>query len=113
MTRSTIDALLETLDAEADAIRSARYQPLKVIQTSIESQMAQLRPDQHPQQALQKLKSRLQANQALLQAAVGGMAAARARVAELLQVQQGLSIYDQSGTLATVPTHNKGLEKKA
>lgn len=113
MTPSPVDTLLKTLEAEAEAIRFARYHELAPIQKAISAQLEQLHPDRHPSEALQQIKSKLQANQALLKAAIGGMNAARVRVAELLQVQQGLSVYDQSGHLATVPTGRNGLEKKA
>jgi flagellar biosynthesis/type III secretory pathway chaperone len=113
MTLSPVETLLETLETEAEAIKFSRYQELGPIQKSITVQMEQLHPDQHPSEALQQVRTKLQANQALLQAAIGGLNAARARVAELLQVQQGLSVYDQSGNLATVPTGRKGLERKA
>lgn len=113
MTLSQIDTLLETLDAEADAIRSARYQALAVIQRSISAQMEQLGQMEHPASTLKPVKEKLLANGALLKAATGGMAAARARIDDLLQVQNGLSIYDPSGKLATVPTRRKNLEKKA
>ncbi len=113
MQPKVIDALDALLDAEKAAILSANYDALGPIEESKERLLGQLSPSDNQAATLHRIKSGIEANQALLRAAIKGVAAARARVAALQHVRDEFSIYDQSGRIAKVANRSGTLEKKA
>ena len=62
---------------------------------------------------LRPVREKMIDNQALLAAAIKGVAAAGERLEALHNVQKGLSVYDDSGRVELVRQHSHILEKKA
>lgn len=113
MTQQNLDQLFAALDAETAALRSADYDALADLGAQIESLMAQIARHDHPAATLRRIKTTMARNQTQLRAAIAGVGAARDRIATLQHVQQGLSVYDSSGSLRTVPNRRRAVEKKA
>lgn len=106
-------ALQSLLEAEKSAILRADYDALGPISEAKENLLGQLSPRAEKASALRDIRSQIETNQALLQAAIKGVAAAKARVAALQHVRDELGIYDRSGRIAKVASRSSALEKKA
>lgn len=113
MQNKVIDALHEILDAEKSAILCADYDALGALEVSKENLLKQVPLLERETRLLATIKGKILANQALLRAAIDGLAAAKARIDALQNVRDGLNVYDQSGKIATVPNRLSALEKKA
>lgn len=108
-----VKATLRALEAEARAIKRAEFDALPALQQQVASSLHVLMAQRIPRDDLRTIRQRVDDNQSLLQASIRGMHAARMRMAELIQVQHGLSTYDNAGTRTTVPAPKKNIEKKA
>lgn len=113
MQHRVISALHAVLDAERAALLGANYGTLGPIAASKEQLLGQLSSTSDQMTGLQEIKTRIAANQALLRAAINGVAAAKARVAALQNVRDELGIYDQTGKLEKAVNCGGSLEKKA
>jgi len=106
------DAVLRALAAEAHAIRHAKFGDLAPLQAQISTLLQGMQAAAIPHDDLLEIKRRIEENQTRLKAAIRGIKAARARMEELITVQQGLVIYDQAGLRDTMPSLPKTIEKK-
>lgn len=113
MAPDVIADLHALLDDEKAAILDARFVALPALEAAKAHLLAELKEINPEQRHLLQIKAKLDENQSLLLSAIKGVSAARDRIAALHHVQQGLSVYDASGHLATVPAHHRGIEKKA
>ncbi|MEO1637948.1 MAG: flagellar protein FlgN [Pseudomonadota bacterium] len=113
MTAKALYELEMVLSDEKGAILAANYEALPGIAQVKADLLAQIDGSRLPPAKLRGVKARIDANQALLQAAMNGVQAAQGRLAALKEVRDGLGVYDQSGTRDVVRTVRSTLEKKA
>ncbi len=105
--------VLSLLDEERAAIRSASFDALPSLTETKSQLFAALEKKGAEKADLAKIQAQLTENQTLLASAIAGENAARGRIAALQNVREGLSVYDQSGQMATVRTRGADLQKKA
>ncbi|WP_341367508.1 hypothetical protein [Yoonia sp. BS5-3] len=105
--------MIELLDRERSAIRTADFDALGAISDEKVALFDSLATSGASRQNLAQIKRKVDENQTLLSAAISGVAAAQDRLSAVRHVREGLSIYDKSGQMAKVPTTRPGLEKKA
>lgn len=108
-----VSAVLAALTAEAEAIRAARYDSLAALHLATAAQFNALPRQSLRHSDLRAIKQGIERNQSLLRAAMDGIAAAQARMTDLISVQQELRVYDPSGLQTTHANLHKGFEKKA
>jgi flagellar biosynthesis/type III secretory pathway chaperone len=105
--------MLALLDKERTAIRMADFAQLEGLADQKAHLIAALTSGPNAKSNLIRIKAKLDENQSLLRAAISGVAAAQDRIAALRNVREELSVYDQSGQMAKVPTRRPDMEKKA
>lgn len=109
--------LLEQMDqllaAEKVALMTANYDALASLEQQKAQTLVALSKEPQSEQALDKIRTRIAENQALLSAAINGIASARQRFDALNNVQNGLTVYDQFGRMEVVPSQQSVFEKKA
>lgn len=103
----------QLLAAEKVALMTANYDALAPLEQQKAATLAALSKKAQSEQALEKILMRIAENQALLAAAISGVAAARQRFDALNNVQNGLTVYDQFGKMEVVPAQRSVFEKKA
>ncbi len=108
-----IENLRTVFADERAALRDARFEALPSLEAAKLDLISQLAEAKPTKAMLASLKTDLMENQTLISSAIAGVAAARARLDALQAVRQGLSVYDQFGSLANVRTRNPEIEKKA
>ncbi len=108
-----VTQLDQVLDLEKQALISANFDPLGDLLQQKEMLLAQLAAAKPAADALRPARRKMDENQALLAAAIKGVAAAGERLEALNSVQKGLRVYDPNGRVDLAPQHNKSLEKKA
>ncbi len=113
MPERTTDLMIALLARERVAIRTADFEGLAAIADQ-KSQLFDALPNSRAtQHELEQIKARIDDNQTLLSAAISGVAAAQDRLTAVRHVREGLSVYDQSGQMATVQNPRPGMQKKA
>jgi len=105
--------LRSLLQDEKAALLEARYDALAALADSKADLLTQLSTQDIPKEALADIQRMVERNQKLLSAAQRGVAAARDRLLAIQEVRQGLSVYDQSGSLEIKPQRAGTLERKA
>ncbi|WP_347311641.1 hypothetical protein [Defluviimonas sp. SAOS-178_SWC] len=109
---ATLDALLRD---EAEAIRRGNFTSLEALaarKTDLVGRLPDL-PRRDADGALSRLRSRAEANQRLLSAAIEGVKAARARVEAIRRAGSRLDTYDSAGRAQSVTFGGGGVEKRA
>jgi len=101
------------LDLERQALIAADFDPLGGFLQQKEKLLGQLAATRPSPDLLRPIRRKMDANQALLAAAIKGVAAAGERLEALHSVQKGLSVYDDSGRVELAQRHKHSLEKKA
>lgn len=113
MRETPAQKLLHILEAERQAVISADFEAVRDLETE---KLHYLSQDKlglvSPVQAT-CIQDALARNQALLQAAIGGLKQARARINQLHEVSRGLRIYDQNGQLAQINSNNSGVDRQS
>ncbi len=92
---------------------SAEFEPLGGLLQQKEDLITQLSRMTVATKLMRPIRAKMDENQALLAAAIKGVAAAGERLAAMQNVQNRLSIYDPSGRRDLVQNHQHSLEKKA
>ena len=92
---------------------SAEFEPLGGLLQQKEDLITQLSRMTVATKLMRPIRAKMDENQALLAAAIKGVAAAGERLAAMQNVQNRLSIYDPSGRRDLVQNHKHNLEKKA
>lgn len=110
---SAVASLLKVLKAERVAIQSGKFELLLGLEEQKAAQLQILETMSPPLKELRMIRPKLIENQQLLSAAIAGVKAARDRIEALQNVRSGLSVYNESGTMATVPMRQTAIEKKA
>lgn len=105
--------MLEVLAREREAIRKADYDILNALAEEKADTFALLMQDRTDRATLELVQKGLAVNQKLLAAAISGVKAAQARLREMQNVRQELTVYDRAGQMAPVRTARPALEKKA
>ncbi len=113
MSSAAYNALMTHLSQEREAIRKAGFARLDEMAGKKEDLFLQVAQATLSNAELSRLKQAIDRNQSLLAAAIAGVHAAQTRLAALDHVRAGLSVYDQSGQMATYPTTKPDIEKKA
>lgn len=113
MADSPLLQLHHALDLERQALISADFDPLGDLLQKKEKLLSQLATARLSTDQLRPIRAKMDENQALLAAAIKGVAAAGERLKALHNVQKTLSVYDGSGRVELVQKHKPSLEKKA
>lgn len=113
MQADPISQMDKLLAAEKLALMTADYDALASLGQLKADTLAALTRHKSSKKALARIKQRMDENQVLLAAAIGGVAAARNRIDALHNVQKGLKVYDHSGKLEIVSAKRCAVEKKA
>jgi len=105
--------LLHILEAERQAVISADFEKVRHLEKEKLNYFSQgSLGSVSPVQAA-SIQDALARNQALLQAAIGGVKQARERVSQLQEVSKGLRVYDQNGQLAQINSGNSGVDRQS
>lgn len=113
MRTELLEHLEQLLAAEKLALMTANYDALAPLELQKSDLLQALSKETNSKKALRKIRDQIDANQALLAAAISGIGAARKRFDALNNVQNNLTVYDQSGQMNVVPARNSAFEKKA
>lgn len=113
MADSPLVQLHHALDLERQALISADFDPLGDLLQKKEKLLSQLATARLSADQLRPIRAKMHENQALLAAAIKGVAAAGERLDALHNVQKTLSVYDDTGRVELVHQHRHSLEKKA
>lgn len=113
MTHDTLEYLRDLLSRERSALLAGRYDQLDDIAARKLDLLTSLAAKPPGREELVDLRDRLQSNQALTEAALGGVKAAKARIDALLSVETALTTYGRDGNLAVRTTPESRIEKKA
>jgi len=105
--------LHHVLDLEKQALISADFDPLGDLLQQKEKLLGQLVTFGSSPALLRPIRAKMDENQALLAAAIKGVAAAGERLEALHNVQKTLSVYDDSGRVELVQQRKHNLEMKA
>ncbi len=103
----------KVLNAERQALISAQFDLLPGFYTQKEGFLTRLVQSNPHKAELRLIKASMDENQALLAAAMKGVAAARERLEALHNVQNGLSVYTDEGRVELAQRRMRTLEKKA
>ncbi|MCK0095788.1 flagellar protein FlgN [Yoonia sp. F2084L] len=103
----------DILTQEKAALLAGNYDALPPLEKRKEQALKALTKVTTSKAALAHIHFRISENQALLAAAIDGVNAARKRIAALKDVQMGLTVYNDAGKMAVVPTGGTAIEKKA
>jgi len=95
-----VAALLALARAEAEALRRGDLAALDRLAARKAAWLSALRPQAGDAASLSELRERLQNNARLYQAALAGVALARARLSAAAEGARALKTYDRSGQLA-------------
>lgn len=113
MADSPLQKLDHVLDLERRALISADFDPLGGLLAQKEILLGQVGAGRPTLDQLRRTQAKMADNQALLAAAIKGVAAAGERLEALQNVQKTLSVYDDSGRVEFVQMRTHSLEKKA
>ena len=113
MQRDPVASLHELLSQERRALLAGDYATLQPLASEKERLIHLLEADPPSRALLESLRNRMSANQAITEAAICGVQAAKARIAALRQVNAGLTTYDRDGSIATRKSANATVERKA
>ena len=113
MSEDAATAMIELLAREREAIRVADYHVLDALAATKADTFAVLMRGGTDPATLERIQKGLAVNQTLLAAAISGVKAAQARLRDMQNVRQELTVYDRAGQMAPVRTARPGLEKKA
>jgi flagellar biosynthesis/type III secretory pathway chaperone len=113
LSNTIIAELHNVLISERQALISAKFDVLPVLLSRKENCLARLANLDPNKVALRMVKDSMDENQALLAAAIKGVAAAGERLEALQKVQNGLSVYTDEGRVELAQRHTRTLEKKA
>lgn len=92
---------------------TSEFAPLADLVMKKEWLLEQLTLSRPATEVLRPVRAKMAENQTLLAAAIKGVAAAGERLEALQQVQNNLTVYDQSGRVDLVQKRQRSLEKKA
>ncbi|PUB11789.1 hypothetical protein [Yoonia sediminilitoris] len=113
MAENLAEQVIDLLEQERLALRAGQFEVLDGLADQknrfFESPLMRELTDTD----LAQIRKKLLENQMFLSAAVRGVAAARERLAELQNVRENLSFYDQAGQMANVKTPRRAVERKA
>ena len=113
MPNSELSQLYDVLAQEKAALITADFEPLAHLIARKETLLAELSVAPPTATSLQSVRDKMDENQALLAAAIKGVAAAGERLEALQDVQSGLRVYDPDGAVELTPSNGRTLEKKA
>jgi len=113
MSTNTITEILKLLKHERNALKAGDFDTLDTLAETKNRLFEDLTRNSPAPSDLRQIKVRLSENQTLFSAAIKGVAAARDRIDALQNVREGLSVYNQSGQMAKVPTSRPAVRKKA
>jgi flagellar biosynthesis/type III secretory pathway chaperone len=108
------DMILDLLETERSALLVGGFDSLPRIAPRKEELFRRLEADPSPDPAsLRRIAWRIDRNQRILAAAIGGIRNAAARLDILRNVQKNLTTYDRQGQMATVAQTRPAFERKA
>lgn len=113
MSESSAVALEDLLAEERRLILSAQYDSLAEVTQKKASALSALPQWKLPPARLSKVLARVQDNQLLLEAAINGVNAARARIDQLRKSAGSLSTYSSQGQMSEIGKPLNSIEKKA
>ncbi len=113
MPAETLRAIHDLLATERQALLQGAYDTLEEIADQKGILMSQLADDPPKIEELRSIKRLIDQNQVLVTSAMTGIARAKARLASLRSVQNGLTTYDRSGALTRQETKAGQVERKA
>lgn len=101
------------LDAERHAIRNGEFEGLSQLSEKKEKLLDRLEQSDLSAKDLGHLRSKAEANQRLLAAAIKGVRAARRRLEMIRQAAHGLNTYNSQGQARTIGSSVGSFERRA